>query len=608
MPSPRLAGQESGRPHGWLIAAIWLVTFLVYSPTINHGFINFDDPPFVIENPMVNGGLNWAGIGQAFVSAPARNWQPLTWMTHMLDCSLYGLAPWGHHLGNVLLHSCNAALLFLLMTRITGSIKRSLVVAALFALHPLRVESVAWVTSRKDVLSGCFWMLSMLAYASYVRGGPRRHWAYLLSLGSFALGLMSKSTVIMLPVVLLLLDWWPLRRLHWSNAKALILEKIPFFVTSAMAALLVIKSHSPSPEDPVVVYLALVARWQHAVVSYLLYLSKFFVPVNLAVFYPHPGWHPLWLLLASGLGILALSILAFRFGKRHPSFLVGWFWFLASLLPSVGLIDFGDHSIADRFSYLTLIGLAITLVWLGADLASGWGISVKHKCLAAVIGLVGCALLTSLQINCWRSTEQLFRHTASVTGPNELANIQLGVALFENGKEDEARQAFEAAAKAAPGSGRGYYHLGAIQLKLGRNEEAVRAFQSAVKLQPNRADFYFGLATAQLAAGMLAEAALSFQQTLYLVPQHAEAHLKLGNLFYGADHYAEANTHFRAYLRLRPQEADAHNNVASLLFAEGKLAEAIPFYREALRLNPQHKEALQNFDALLKIQAGQPVR
>lgn len=591
---------------------LWITTALLFSPTLTQGFLNYDDPDFIISNPWVNSGLTWAGVRHAFFHADMENWQPLTWISHMVDCSLYGLSAWGHHLTSVLLHSTSAAVLYIALVLITGCTGRSFMVAALFALHPLRVESVAWITARRDVLSMLFCLLSMLSYAWFAkcrRQGKPASVYYGLSLLAYLLGLMSKSMIITLPCLLLLLDGWPLQRYKQVSWQRLLLGKLPFFLVAlALGVFTVLVKHGGT-HGLESLFFPLSARLQHAPVSYVLYLGTFLYPVGLAIYYPHPIWHDVWKVVLSGGLLLLITGVAFLRRRDQPWLLTGWLWFIGSMLPMIGIVQFGRQAMADRFTYLPMIGLTLMLVW-GVDhlLARRRSLPKFLMPVAGSAAIASCLWLTSLQIGHWRSNETLFRHALAVTESNDIAHINLGTALRDAKRLDEAIIEFQAARSINPQSAMGDYNLGALYNQLGRMPEAIAHFTTCVQLYPNSPRFRFGLAAALLQAGRGAEAVVAFQETLRLDPNHVDTHLKLGFIYYSSERYDIAQKHYEEVVRLRPDNANAHNDLASSLFSQGKLDEAIIQYREALRLNPSHRDAAQNLNALLRIKAGLPVQ
>src|SRR6059036_456916 len=397
-----------GRRNLAIAGLVVLGTLAVFAPALRHGFVNYDDPEYVTENPRVRAGLSWAGLGWAFAAPHAANWHPLTWLSHMLDAQLFGLAPAGHHATSVLLHATSAALLFEVLAGMTGTPWRSAFVAAVFALHPLRVESVAWVSERKDVLAGFFWMLALAAYARYAR---RRGAAdYVLVVAAFVLGLLAKPMVVTLPLVLLLLDVWPLRR-PWTIA--LVWEKLPLVLLAAAASALTVVAQRGAGAMASLESLPLAARMAEAVVAFRAYLEKTFWPARLAVFYPHRPL-PIGEVAASCVVLLVVSALAIRERRRRPWLLVGWLWYLVALLPVVGLVKVGEQAMADRFSYLPQIGVLLMIAWAAADAGGSRAVASA----GGVVALAACVALTARQLDIWRDSVSLFAHASAVSRDN----------------------------------------------------------------------------------------------------------------------------------------------------------------------------------------------
>ena len=436
-----------------LLAAI---TLAVFSPVVHHQFVSFDDPDYVTANTHVNGGLTCSDVAWAFCASHAGNWHPLTWLSHMADVQLYGLNPAGHHLTNLLLHAANTVLLFLLLRRLTGALWRSAFVAALFALHPLHVESVAWIAERKDVLSAFFGLLSLLAYARYAQGrsensAPRiTHYtlrppaiSLLPSLLFFALGLMCKPMLVTLPFLLLLLDYWPLCRFEFktqnSKLKTLLplaLEKWPFFFLSAVSCLVTVLVQQRAMQP--LTNLSISSRVGNALVAYTRYLGKTFWPAHLATPYPHPGHWPLPQVLLAAALLIGLTLGALSLYRKLPFVLTGWLWFLGTLVPVIGLVQVGEQSMADRYSYLPLIGLFIILAWGGRAAASRWHVSGVALGSAAGLILFPCAWRARAQLRCWQNSESLYRHAVAVTKNNWIGYYNLGSCLDAEGRTDEA--------------------------------------------------------------------------------------------------------------------------------------------------------------------------
>ncbi|MGH8024234.1 MAG: tetratricopeptide repeat protein, partial [Limisphaerales bacterium] len=501
-----------------LLAALCLAlaggTIALYWPILHHGFINYDDPDYILNNPHVKAGLTWSGVIWAFTHAYAANWHPITWISHMLDCQLFGLDPEGHHLINVLFHAANAVLLFILLTYMTRAPWRSFFVAALFAWHPLRVESVAWAAERKDVLSGFFWMLALLCYAVYGRNRPLRRPAppgpdeksaargsplqntargaatpsaapasYWLALLFFACGLMSKPMVVTLPFVLLLLDFWPLRRFSASTLPRLILEKLPFFALTAASCLITMAAQKHALWSSV--SLPFHIRLANALMSYVRYISKIFAPVDLALIYPYPHFWPLSAVLAAGAALLALSILFIIRAGRSPYLAVGWFWFLGTLVPVIGLVQVGVQAMADRYTYLPSIGIYLLVAWTAADLVEHSRRKTAACAFAGALALGACIVLTSIQLTYWRSSLSLFWHAVSVTTNNYAADDCLGKTLQNLGDNIDAEKLFKQAVFLEPTYPVAQFDLGMVLLRLGDARGAGRRLATAVALYPS---------------------------------------------------------------------------------------------------------------------------
>ena len=531
----------------WLIAALLvLVTIALYWPATRYDFSSLDDPEYVTENPHVQGGLNWAGVKWAFCNTEqAAYWAPLMWLSHLLACQLFGLNAWGHHLINVLLHATNTALVFLVFRRMTGAAWRSLILAALFGLHPLRVESVAWVTERKDVLSTLFWMLTLWAYVKYVEAAEVRNsksslW-YGAALAMFVLGLMSKAAMLVtVPCVLLLLDYWPLERFKSGSAWQLVTEKIPFFALAAVASVVTFMVQKHGGAVAAVENLPLGARSGNALISYCRYLGKLFWPTDLAVFYPHPGYWPLEQVLLAGVLIVGISVLLFVKQRRYPFLLMGWLWFCGTLVPVIGLMQAGEQAMADRFTYVPSLGVLILAIWGAYELTRRWRYQVIVLSVAGSAAIVLCIGLTRQQLGHWKDNETLFRHALEVTENNYFAHKALGDAL----------------------------------LKKGQTDEAINQYQEAIRLKPDSAD----------------------------------AHYNLGNALLKKDQTDEAISQYQEVIRLTPDYADAHNDLGLALYRKGRTGEAISHFQEALRLEPGHAAARKNLDFVLATKADSPRR
>ncbi len=510
--------------------ALALVTFAIYSPVLHHGFVNYDDPEYISGNPHVTAGLTWPGIVWAFQSAHAANWHPLTWLSHMLDCNLFGLYAGGHHLINVLFHIANSLLLFVLLSRLTGAHWRSAFVAAFFAWHPLHVESVAWASERKDVLSTFFWLLTLMAYARFAAlakvPNPKSKVFYVLALLFFACGLMSKPMVVTLPFVLLLLDFWPLQRFQFSAFNfqplfRLVLEKIPFLALAAAASTVTFLSQKDAMWSSEV--LPLQFRVANAVMSYVRYIGKMLWPTDLALIYPYPHHWPVGLVIGTALLLAAISGLFIWRAKRNPYLPVGWLLFLGTLVPTIGLVQTGVQSMADRYTYIPSIGFFIVIVWGLNDLINQWPQHRKYLALAGGVALTCCLMLTSIQINYWQNSEKLFSHTIEVTKDNYAAYNCLGDTLEKLGRKDEALKFYAKTVEIEPSFPAGQFNLGMMLLEYGRPDEAFEHLNIAARLWPHNPVIRFDLGLFLLQHGKPAEAADHFAAALKDKPDFADA-------------------------------------------------------------------------------------
>ena len=530
-------GPAPPRIPSWLLAVLLaLVTVASFWPAVGCDFIYYDDQDYVTENARVQQGLTLENMKWSFLNPVSDHWHPLTVLSHMLGCQLFGLNPWGHHLINVLFHALNAALVFALLQKMTGARWRSLFVAALFAIHPLRVESVAWVSERKDVLSGFFGLLSLLFYARYAQ---RRKTAncqlptansYLLALFFFALGLMSKPMLVTWPFVMLLLDYWPLNRfqlstfsLQLSALRRLLFEKIPFFALAAAGsvATFVAQKHGGSLRAAGI--LPLGARAGNALISYCRHLEKMFWPVDLAVFYPHPGYWPLTKVLLAG-GLLAgVSSLLFVNRRRYPFMLMGFLWFVGMLVPVIGLVQTGKQALADRHTYLPSLGLLILVVWGVIELTRRWRYQGRMLSVAGIAAIILCMALTRQQLGYWRDGETLFRHATAVTENNYVALDNLGFTLGKKGRFDDEISQYLEVIRLKPDYVDAHYNLGNALRTKGRFDEAILQYQEAIRLEPDRAESHNNLGAVFAVKGRLDEAIRQFQEAIRLKPDYPQA-------------------------------------------------------------------------------------
>ena len=596
----------------WLLAGVLaLATVVLYWPALQHGFVNYDDDRYLTANPQVQKGLTPETLRWAFIAPVADNWHPLTVISHLLVCQIAGLNPWGHHLANVLLHAANAALVFVWLRRLTGAVWKSLVVAALFAVHPLRVESVAWVAERKDVLSGLFACLTLIAYTRYAQAQKvtrdDHHFlasrAYWLACLWFALGLMSKPMLVTWPFVLLLLDYWPLNRipnyeLRFSMIRRLVMEKIPFVALAAMVSVVtwIVQRHGAAVES--FENLPPIARFENALIAYCRYLGKMFWPTDLAVLYPHPGhWPMAEVFLAGGL-LLTISVVLWSHRQRHPYLLGGWLWFLGTLIPVIGLVQVGLQSMADRYTYLPSLGILMLVVWGADELTRNWQFRVLPLAVAASVAILLCLLLTRTQLQYWQDGETLFRRAIAVTHDNYIAHYNLGVALDDQGRNEAAIGEYQAVLQTHPNYARAEINLALDLDKAGRADDALREYQAAIRAAPDNADARNNLGIALFQRGQNEEAIRQLQEAIRLVPAHAGAHNSLAAALYTQGQPDAAIQQFQIALRLDPDYAEAHYNLACVLAKRGQTNDALQHFQDALRLKPDYTAAREELDKI----------
>jgi protein O-mannosyl-transferase len=612
----------------WISAGLALTTLVVYAPATRFQFTTYDDPDFVTANPIVQAGLTVNGFKWAWHSEVARNWHPITMLTHMLDCQLFGVKPAWPHFVNILLHAANAVLLFHLLKRMTGTIWRSAVVAALFAFHPLHVESVAWVAERKDVLSTLFWFLTTWAYVRYTDAAKPRTSNlrfYALALVLFAIGLMCKPMLVTVPFALLLLDYWPLGRMKRVSLTRLVAEKIPFMAMSAVLCIVTysIQQHGGSVLD--VNNLPMSFRIGNALISYWRYIGKMIWPVNLAALYLRSGDWPAWEIALAGAGLAAVSVIAVWQRRRRPWLPVGWFWYVGTLVPVIGIVQAGMQTMADRYTYVPLVGIFVILAWGGWELANFLRAPTLAPWLAAA-SLGACAVATARQLPYWKDSESLYTRMINATPNNYMAHYNLGNYFSHQGKIGEAVTNFEAALQEEPNYADAHNNLGGILLDQKRYDEALSHYRAAVRTNPeymhffNLANALADAASARHDASEFAQAEAAYQEALRLNPNSSDAHHNLGMTwqFQGSNdqaiaefaeaarldanrldswsrlaiccaeqnRMAEAEAAFRQIIRLRPQDSGAYGNLGNALAAQNKFDEAVPSYLTALKLNP----------------------
>ncbi|HXI14257.1 MAG TPA: tetratricopeptide repeat protein [Thermoanaerobaculia bacterium] len=613
-----LSDRKVGSVDVAICAALALLVLTVFGRVASHEFINLDDSTFISQNPMVSPGLTWEGIKWAFSDLSLGNWQPLTWLTHMIDCELFGLNAGAHHAINVLLHTASSLLLFIALKRFTALRWPSAAVAALFALHPLRVESVAWASERKDVLSTLFFMLILLTYERYVRRPSAARLTVVALL--LAAGLMSKSMLVTVPFVLLLLDYWPLERLmpwSWGKLRRLIVEKIPLFLLVSVASLITLIAQRRAGAVSAADTLSLLDRTANALTGYARYIGKFFWPSNLAVVYPLDTVGPASAVAAAIL-LLVVTTLVIRFARSRPYLTVGWLWFLGTLVPVIGLVQVGSQAIADRYTYIPSIGLTIAVVWLVHNMVSSRP-ALRTPAAAALALILGVlAIRTWTEAGHWKDSVTLFTRAIAVTERNGIAHTNLASALSFRGEWPAAYEHFREALKAgtvrtipaaATGGAVRYVYpswypiafdgLGVLHLKQGRPEAAATEFKKAVSLRPSDPSFARHLGSALEASGDRAGAMAQYQSSLALRPDSPETKLEMGIAMLNEGKLAEAEPLFDEAIRAMPNSAAARNNRASLYALQGKETIATMEYREALRLDPNLYDVRLNLGAIL---------
>ena len=546
-------------------AALVLACVAIYGQTLSHEFVNYDDTLYVTKNVQVQAGLNLNSIVWAFVTEEAHYFHPLTWMSHMLDCSLYGMHPWGHHLTNLLFHAAASVLLFLALRLLTGALWPSAAVAALFAVHPLHVESVAWVAERKDVLSAFFWMLALGAYGQYARRGGAGRYAAVAA--AFVLGLMSKPMMVTLPFVLLLLDYWPLERVDRTAAfgvmarsvSRLALEKAPLFLITALSCVSTFMMQAHVVNMAFGRKIPLVARCANAVVVYALYLAKTAWPSGLAVHYPHPIARPAWMVAGAALFLAVITLFCLRHARRHPYLIVGWFWYLGTLVPVIELVQAGDFSHADRYTYIPLIGVFIMVAWGVADLSAKWHVPERAVAAVSVVLLVMLGVCAGVQTGYWRDSRTLFNHAITVGQGSSLAYNNLGALAMDQKRYDEAQACLAKALELDAGSIDALYNLGLIAMDQGRYEEAKAFLTRALDLNAGNVKALNNLGVCLIYQGRFEEAQHYLQKALEIDPHHISAMENLGGVLAQLGRKAEADDYIKRAAELKRSPAGRRN-------------------------------------------------
>jgi Flp pilus assembly protein TadD len=592
--------------------ALTVATTAVFWQVCTYDFINYDDPRCISENPNIQAGITPKTIKWAFTTGYAANWHPLTWLSHMLDWQLFGLKPAGHHFTNLVFHIANTLLLFIVLKRMTNAFWPSAFIAALFALHPLHVESVAWVTERKDVLSTFFWLLTMAAYLRYVKHPGVV--CYLLTLLTFALGLMAKPMLVTLPFVLLLLDYWPLARIPCGQTVGktdrqnkkhinilsyqrilyhLIWEKIPFFVLSAGSCVVTFLAQRSGGSVAAIAAVPLKFRISNALVSYVEYTEKMIWPSRLAIFYPYPAYNlAAWQTVVSLLLLLAISILVLRLAAAHRYLLTGWLWYLGTLVPVIGLIQVGSQALADRYSYITLTGLFIIIAWGLPDLLAKWRYKKIVLASSALLIILAMSICTHFQLRHWRNSLTLFQYALDVTKDNYMAHFCIAGSLHEQGRLDEAIDHCSEAIRIKPDFFDALTGLGVALYEKGRVDEAITYYEKALEINPHSVPAHANLGLALAAKGKFDEAISLYNKALQTAPDSIELRINLGFVLTESGRLAEAVEEYKKILLIQPQSTLTHNNLGTILFRQGKFDQAVGEYRKSLRIKPDDPNVL----------------
>ncbi len=570
-------------------------TLLVYAQVRHFEFINYDDTEYITDNINISQGVTLEGIIWAFTTVHAGNWHPLTWLSHMTDVSLFGMDAGGHHVMNLVFHLFNTVLVFLVLAKMTDAVPKSFVVAALFALHPLHVESVAWVSERKDLLSTFFWMLTIGAYGWYAAVPSIRR--YLPMAACLGLGLMSKPMVVTLPFILLLLDYWPLQRIQWSNRKrsangkrtvvfGLIREKMPLFALSALSAMVTVYAQASGGAVKDLDIFPPLVRIANAVVAYAAYLLKMIWPTDLAVFYPHPGMPPAWQIAGAVFLLAGITFIALARGKKQPYLIVGWLWYLGTLVPVIGLVQVGMQSMADRYTYIPLIGIFIMLVWGLADVARRWRMPAAVPVLAAGMVILVSGGLTWKQTGYWKNSEVLFRRALVVTEDNFVIHYNLANVLARRDNSAEAIFHYRQTLRIKPGFSDAHINMGNTFSLLENNEDAVRHYRTALKFQPENAKLHVNLAMALEKTDDPDKALEHYLEAIRIDPDNEDTRYRAGNIFFQAGKASKAAKQYEEAIRIDPNFAEAHYNLGVVLFQQKKFSNAADAFQRVIDIRP----------------------
>lgn len=596
-------------------ALLIAITLAAYWRVPNCKYV-YDDLQYIWSNPHVRHGLSLPEVQWAFTSNFASNWHPLTWISYMVDTQLTGVKAATFHVTNLLLHLVSTLILFLVLSRATKSVWRGAFVAALFAVHPLHVESVAWISERKDVLSGLFWMLTTWAYVRYVEHPNVKR--YLLIALYLTLGLMSKAMLVTLPLTLLLLDYWPLRRMRLVNAGGdesgikwgkLVVEKLPLFALAIASSIVTyVVQITGGARGDLSQYPSLTIRVMNALVSYVAYMRMMIYPRGLAPLYPHLGKAlPMWQAIAAFVLLAIITLAVIRLRRSRPYLIVGWLWYLVTLVPVIGIIQVGTQAYADRYTYIPLIGLFIMIAWGIPDLLRSRRLDSENTEQAfrpylsavALIAVMALAVLTRIQVRCWLTPEALFQHTIAVTKNNVAAHINLGFAYQDLNRFEDALAEYRAAIEIDPKFAPAHYNVGNVLYILGRNEEAIPEFKEAIRLYPNYTAAHCNLGTIYQKQGKVQEAFDEYTKSLAISPNYVDAHNNMGTLLDEQGQTEEALAYYRDAVAIDPDYRDGHFNAGTALFRMRQFDQAAQEYREAIRCDSTYGPAHKNLAAAL---------
>ncbi len=592
-----------------IYSALILSTLVVFWQVRNFEFTNYDDNCYVTENQHFSNGLNGGDIIWAFTTPNIGNWLPLTWLSFMLDIHLFGMDAGRMHLVNLFLHIANTLLLLAVLKMMTGAPWRSAFVAAAFALHPMHVESVAWVIERKDVLSTFFFMLTLAAYVGYVRQGGL--FRYLLAILLFVSGLLAKPMLVSLPFVLLLLDYWPLERIREQrtedrrqrskgasqkvSAVWLIVEKVPFFALAAVWSVITFLAQRSSGAVIETDVLPFYYRIANVLLSYIRYIGKLFWPQNLAVFYPFDiKSFSFWQIAMCAMLLAVITVLAIRFGRKHRYLAVGWFWFVITLIPVIGLVQSSVQGYADRYTYISYIGLFIMIAWGLPELLSKWPHRKIALGVSMVTGLTILGICAHQQVSYWNNSLSLFSHAIKVIPNNYIAYNNLGVACDSAGRHEDAIENYKQAVRIKPNYAEAYYNLGGTYGKVGRQQDAIEAYKQAVRIKPDYAKALCNLGVAYDEVGRRQEAIEAYRQAIRIKPDFEGGHYNLGNACLSVGRWQNAIEAYKQAIKLKPDYAEAHNNLGNAYLVLGRYQDAAEAYKQAIKIKPDYTEAQSN--------------